>query len=117
MSRWVLLLFVVMFFSSSVYAGGFTSAATPIRVDIVQGQGVLVYGAFGNPAACTVTDKIFILKSHPQYEQIYAAILTAFASGKKVQAYIHGCKPVAWYTVETVTYSHIESYGSLNLMN
>ncbi|MCU8089766.1 hypothetical protein [Shewanella sp. SM21] len=112
-----LLLSFLPLFACNVWAGGFTAFAIPTRIDIDRGNGLMVFGAFGNPGGCTVGDRIYININHPQYQQIYAAILAAFASGKKIQAYSHECKPASWYSVEAVTYNHVEPYSAVNLMN
>ena len=98
-------------------AGGFSEGAIPTRIDIDRGSGVMVYGAFGNPAGCTVADRVYIGITHPQYQQIYSTVLAAFASGKRIQVYSHSCKPVGWYSVDSVTYNQVESYSSVSLFN
>lgn len=103
--------------ASTACAGGFSEAAVPTRIDIDREKGLMVFGAFGNPAGCTAADRVYITISHPQYQQIYSAVLAAFASGKRIQVYSHSCKPVGWYSVDSVTYNQVESYGSVSLVN
>jgi hypothetical protein len=47
----------------------------------------MVYGAFGNPAGCTVADQFFVAYGTVQYSQIYATLLTALSAGKQIQVY------------------------------
>ena len=98
-------------------AGGFSEGAIPTRIDIDRERGLMVYGNFGNPAGCTISDRVYINYTHPQYQQIYSAVLAAYASGKRIQVYAHTCKPVGWYSVDSVTYNHVESYGTVSLFN
>ena len=104
-----------IFFSSISFAAGWTSSAVPTRVDIERGNGLMVYGAFGNPGNCTTTNKFYVLKSHPQYQQIHATVLAAFMAGKKVDVYIHTCQPVPWYSVPSTTYNTMDGLSALNL--
>ena len=41
----------LMTFTHAVKAGSWTQAAEPSRIDIERGNGVMVYGTFGNPGA------------------------------------------------------------------
>ena len=111
------LLALLIFVSSLSYAGGSTTTAIPTRVDIDRGYGFMVYGIFGNVGECTVVNRFYVQNTHPQYDKIYSTVLAAFMSGKKVQAYIHSCAPVAWYSVETITYNTMGPAGTLYLMN
>ena len=104
-------------FSSAVYGGGWSNAAIPTQIDIERGGGFMVYGSFGNAGGCTVADRIYVLKGHPQYKEIYSAVLAAFTSGKKVQIYVHSCGPVSWYSVSTTTYNFMDSASALMLSN
>ena len=91
--------------STCTFAGGNTAWAVPTRVDVVPGQGLMAYGAFGNPAGCTVSDMFWVPVSNPAYTQIYAALLTAIASGKEVSIYTSACTSVLWYAVESTTFN------------
>ncbi|KAF7763152.1 hypothetical protein PUND_b0490 [Pseudoalteromonas undina] len=115
MKNSVMLCVFLMSFTHAVKAGNWTKAAEPSRIDIERGNGVMVYGTFGNPGACSTSNKVFIEKSHPQYDKIYAAVLTAFTSNKKITIYIHECKPVTWYAVKETTFNTLTSAGAINI--
>lgn len=96
----------LMLASSSAFAvGGLSISATPTGIDIERSGGFMIYGDFGNVAGCTTSNSIYVQSSHPQYNQIYSTALAAMMSGKKVFAYIQACTPVAWYSVDSVTYN------------
>jgi|GEM_PF-3183194 len=101
--------------STSSLAGGWTGWAVPVRVDVVRNEGIMVYGSFGNPSGCTVSDQIFVAFSHPQYNQIYATLMTALAVGRQVMAYSVGCAPEPWYSVSSVTYNSVDGSSAVNI--
>lgn len=105
--------------SFSIIAGGFTNAAVPLGIDLVQAgsAGFMLHGLFGNPSGCTVTDQIFVEAGHPQYKEIYSTVLAAYMAGKKVIVYSHTCKPGPWYSVNSTTYNTMENSGSLYIRN
>ena len=112
----VLLLLFLMSFADTVEAGSWSQTAEPTRIDIERGNGVMIYGAFGNPNECSTSNKVFIEKSHPQYDKVYAMVLAAFASNKKLRIHIHCCKPVTWYAVNETTFNTLTSAGAINII-
>lgn len=111
--------FVIIFllmFSSLSYAGGWSNRAIPTRIDVVPGKGIMVYGNFGNPANCTNTIRFFVPKEHAEYDKVHATILAAFMAGKKIDLYAHTCKPVGWYSSDSVTYNTV-NWGAVNISN
>jgi len=54
---------------------------------------------------------------HPQFKEIYAALLYAMASGKPVQGYASVCAAATWYSVPSTTYNWMGSGDSLNIPN
>ncbi len=116
-SMTIIFMFFLLSFSSLTYAGAWSSWATPTRVDIERGGGFMVYGSFGNPNGCTVDNRFYVKKEHPQYKEIYSAVLAAFSSGKRVQAHIRDCEGVSWYAILTTTFNVLKSSGSLNIQN
>ena len=101
--------------ATTTFAGTWTDLGVPTRVDLVANQGLMVYGAFGNTSSCTVPDRFFIPATHPQYKEIYAALLTAMSTEKQVEAYIDNCAPVNWYSVPSTTYSWMSTSGAVNI--
>jgi hypothetical protein len=87
---------------------GMTDSAIPTRIDIVHGLGFTVHGDFGNPSGCTISDRIFVKIDNPQYDQIYAAALTALSAKLHVEAYINtvDCEYISWYGA---TYNVVEN--------
>lgn len=110
------LAFLFSLVASVANAGGWSNEAVPTRVDIERDSGFMIYGAFGNGGSCVVPDQIYVQRAHPQYKEIYATVLAAFMSGKKVQAYIHECKSVGWYAVPETTFNNLTPSGALNIM-
>lgn len=108
---------LLVFFSTASFAAGWTNMATPTRIDVERGNGFMVYGSFGNAGTCTVVDRFYVQISHPQYKEIYSAVLAAFTAGKKVQAYIDGCNPVTWYSAASTTFNTLGPSSVLNLAN
>ncbi len=101
--------------SSTAFAGGWSSIATPTRFDIERGGGFMVYGNFGNPGACIVKNKFYVEIEHPQYKELYTAEMTAFTQNKKVQVYVHTCAPVEWYADESTTWNIVGHKSTLHL--
>ncbi len=103
--------------SVSSFAGNFTPAAVPTRIDVVQAgtAGFMVYGDFGNILGCTVANQIYVKASHPQYNQLYSTALAAMMAGKKIYVYAGACEPVGWYSVASVTYNVLNESGSLSI--
>jgi hypothetical protein len=101
--------------SSALAGGGWTGWAVPVRVDVVRNEGVMVYGSFGNPGGCTVADQFFVAIGHPQYNQIYATLMTALTAGRQVMAYVDSCSPETWYTVSSVTFNFVDVSSALNI--
>ncbi len=99
--------------SSAALAQGFTAAAVPTRIDVERGDGFHIVGAFGNVGGCTFENQLFIKIDHPQYKQIYAAALAAFAGKYKISAYVHGCETVAWYSGPPNTFNIVHAYSAL----
>ena len=96
-------------------AGGWTYWATPTQVDVVVTKsldanapnvtkGIMIYGSFGNPGNCSVTDRFFVPASHELFAQIYAAVLAANISGKKIRGYVGNCVANPWYAGSETTF-------------
>jgi len=110
-----LLLALAVFVSCSVSAGGRTNWAVPTQIDVERGGGFMVYGDFGNPSECSISNRFYIKIGHPQYDKIYSAVLAAFSSGSKIRIYSHDCEPVMWYSVASTTYNVLNRYGDFQI--
>jgi hypothetical protein len=99
------------------YAGGWTNTAVVTRVDLVRNEGIMVWGSFGNPAGCSTGDAFFVGTNHVQYNQVYALIMLAFATGRPISAYAHECDPATWYSIPSVTYNNVTTSGAITLQN
>lgn len=101
-----------LFASAAVQAAGWTSWSTPTQIDVIVAtdingnptKGIMVYGAFGNPGGCTVGDRFYISESHQMFSQVYAAVLAANISGRRVRGYVGQCAPNLWYSTPDITY-------------
>jgi hypothetical protein len=82
--------------ASSAFAGGYTSSAVPTNVELVNG-GLLVSGAFGDPAACSVANYVFISQANTNYKEVVAMTYMAFVAGKSMTFYADSCAPVSFH--------------------
>ena len=98
---------VLLLFSTTSIAGGWSHWASPTQVDVERGNGIMVYGAFGNPSECGLSDRFYIPKTHPEYDKIYAVVLTAFTAQKELRVYSHNCGKVGWYTANATAFNFV----------
>ena len=108
---------LLMLASTACHAGGYTAFATPTEIDVVTNQGIMVYGAFGNPSSCTESNAFFVYFSNTQYSQMYAQILTAFTAGQKISVYVSECDVVSWYNASPVTYGALTNNSAVRIQN
>ncbi|WP_197473169.1 hypothetical protein, partial [Oleiphilus sp. HI0123] len=88
--------------------------AVPTQLILARSEGVMVLGAFGNPAACETTnsniinvDRVWVPRSHAEYETIYSTLLAAMMASKKVNFYIHSCTTVPWFGGDMAEYNQM----------
>ena len=93
----IALLFLVLINSQTILAGGWSNQATISKLELVRGQGVAIFGNFGNPAGCTQSYAWWINKNHPQYDKLYSMLMAAMLSDKKIRGYAHGCEEFGWH--------------------
>ena len=110
-----LLVLILMLAPGISFAGGWTSWATPTQIDIERGNGVMIYGAFGNASQCTLADRIYVASDHPEFEKIYSLALTAFTAGYQLRAYSHKCGAVTWYAAPTTEFNLITKDAAVNI--
>jgi len=106
---------LALFVCCTSYAAGWTQFAVPTQVDIERGNGLMIYSSFGDPGDCVVDDRVYVRSTHPQYKEIYSAVLTAFSAGKQLQFYIHSCDTVIWYSAAPTNYNIMGTGGALNM--
>ena len=82
---------------SGIQAAGWSTIATVDRIEIVRGQGAIVFGAFGNPSSCTEDMGFWIKIDHPQYKELYSMAMTAMTSGQRLQPYLSACESIGWH--------------------
>jgi hypothetical protein len=111
----VILFGLLLVAGNSAFGAGYSAAAVPTRIDVVRSEGFMIDGAFSNPGACTFADRLFVKSDHPQYKQIYAAALAAFATKRKISAYVHGCETLGWYSGPQNTFNIVHSYSALSI--
>lgn len=94
-------------------AGGWSAAGIPTQVDVERSGGFMIYGSFGNAGGCVVADRLYVKSDHPQYKQMYAAALTAFAGKYRITAYVDGCESVTWYSAASTTFNIVSAASVL----
>jgi hypothetical protein len=112
-----LLYFTVIFYCSIAISGGRTNAAVPTKIDTVRADGFMIWGAFGNPSNCTITNAVWVKSSHPQYDKIYSTALAAFMGNKKLVIYSHNCETVGWYVTPEHNFNVLGASGDLHIQN
>ncbi len=108
-----LMAFLLLATSTFSFANTWSQAAVPTQIDVDRAYGFMVYGNFDNPNDYTIGGRFYVSIDHPQYENLYNTALIAFAHGKKLQAFIHECGPVAWYTGPEITFNILEPRSTL----
>jgi hypothetical protein len=103
--------------TASANAGNWSAAAVPTKVEIVNGAGFMVSGAFGNALGCTSPNLLFMKIDHPQYRQMYATVLRAISTGTKIYGYAHFCQPVGWYSGAETTCNVVTADDTLAIGN
>ncbi len=83
--------------ATSTEAAGWSPPGAVTKIEIVRGQGLVVFGSFDNVNSCTATSGFWVKYDHPQYDEIYALMLTAMTSGLRVQPYLGGCEAIGWH--------------------
>lgn len=115
MIKRLLMAFTLCLASFSSIAGGWTNWAVPTRLDVERGNGVMVYGNFGNPSQCTNQGRVYIPINHPQYDKIYALLLSAFTANKEALLYSNSCGSVSWFANDSVTFNIVSVSGAVNI--
>lgn len=103
--------------STSAISGGAAAWAVPTQVDVVAGQGMMISGAFGNPAGCTTSNMFWVPISNPAYTQIYAGVVAAIAAGKEVTMYMGTCTSVGWFAAESTTFNQPVGIQAFSIRN
>jgi len=82
-----------MLAASHSNAGAYTQAGAMREFSAWQDvNGILILPAETiNPDGCVRGDGITLQKTHPQYKEMYAMVLSAHMAGKKVVFYLNGC--------------------------
>ncbi len=80
------------------------------QVEVVRGQGFLIFSSFTNVNSCTRDDGYLVAIDHPQYEQLYSMALSAMAAGWQLQPHFHECRSIGWHTG---TYNTVTSGGAI----
>jgi hypothetical protein len=109
MKQWIGL--VLLLVSANSHSAGTSEWGVVTQIDVVRHEGILIYGSFGNPSGCTISDRLFLPITSTQYKEMYALLLTAFAQGKEVSMYTSVCTPLTWYSVPSTTYNTVSGDG------
>jgi hypothetical protein len=103
--RKILIMIALTMLSSVSEAGSWSDWAVPTRIDVERGNGVMIWGTFGNNGNCSFSNRVYVPETHPQYDKVYALVLSAFTANKEVLFYIDDCQPVTWYAVKEKTFN------------
>jgi len=69
--------------SAPAHSAGYTPWAKITQIERV-GDGVLVFGQFGDPNSCGQSDKIYYPSTHKDYELVLSMALTALTAAPAV---------------------------------
>lgn len=85
-------LVLLAFIANNASAAGW-SANTTITNYYPQASGNVVFNTAGNtnPDGCTTSHWLVVDSTAPNFNQLYAAIIAAHASGEAVSLYYNGC--------------------------
>ena len=75
----------------------------------------MIYGKFQNPGNCIVVDRVFVKFANANYNQIYAAVLSAIAKQYTLQLYVNSCEPLPWYAPPGTTFNVVSAQGAVIL--
>lgn len=76
--------------SGSTFAAGLT--ASGVITEITPGSAsIRVAGLIGNPDLCTFPNLFVLEYTNARYKELYAGLLTAYASGNNVRLFVNGC--------------------------
>lgn len=88
-----LLLFILV--SSSLSQANSSFSSTTISGVVVHDFGneiiIELANSVSNGEDCSINSSFVLLKSHPSFDQMYAAILSAFHAGTKIEGWVNGC--------------------------
>lgn len=94
----VLLLSIIFVFSSSVFANGPIAAVT-IKGLTIHDFGNEVFINLNSPVTnaegCQRSDVLVILKTHPLFKEMYAAVLATYQTNGKIAGWVNGCNQTA----------------------
>jgi len=60
-------------------------------------------GAQSNPDACSYGDSILLLPNHPQYKELFVALLATRTAGETVSIYVNGCHAAGYKPVDFIS--------------
>ncbi|MEP2990309.1 MAG: hypothetical protein ABJN65_00980 [Parasphingorhabdus sp.] len=108
----VIVITSMVFAATAHAAGGWTANEVPVKVEIVRGQGFMIFGSYGDPGntPCGTDNGIWVPKEHTQYAELLSTALSAFAGQFKLQAYVHTCVNIGWHGGE---YNQLSNSGAL----
>ena len=97
LTRITLLMMLFVGWSTLASSAGMGSIGTVTKLEVVRGQGVVVFGSFGNPNSCSHDAGFWIKIDHPQYAELYSMALTAMTAGMRLQPYLRACEAIGWH--------------------
>ena len=83
--------------ATTAEASGWATPGHVQKIEVVRGDGLVVFGNFDNVNNCTATTGFWVKFDHPQYDEIYALMLTAMTAQLRVQPHLRGCEAIGWH--------------------
>lgn len=102
---------------SAVCNAEYGTWGTPTSASLILNKGLKVQGNFGNPNSCERANTIFVSTGHPQYDQIYSMVMTAFASGRRLRFEVRKCAVVGWIATQSIGILDASAMGEVAIGN
>lgn len=100
---------------SAPAAAAWTASAVPTGIDIVRGEGFMIFGAFGNNTSCSLPDMVFVQADAPGYKEMLSAVFLAQSQNRPIMLWVHSCVPRTWYEVSSTTFNTVSVNAVIKL--
>ena len=91
----ITLLGITLFLTGQAYAGGYLGSQEITVLSTAYNEVIVNMANPGNPDGCSQPNAI-LLSTHIRYDEIYAIILTAYTTGKKINIFVSGCNSLGF---------------------
>ena len=89
-------IFIVFIFPINALAAAYTPWAAVSQIERV-GNGVLIYGAFGDANSCGEPDVIYYPSTHDDYDVVLSMALTALTADREMRFYVSSCTAISFH--------------------